>query len=194
VTDGDIDRIEALSTPRVTVVGRPVDAAGRVALEAWEAHHRDLYAFARAAVREPATAEDVVAEAYLRLIRELRHDRPPSDVRGWLFRVTANLVVSKGRRRAVASRMLHRLVRRDVGEAADAPTLRAERDRELLTALGVLPADHRTAVLLAAAGYSGREIAAAIGRSEPAVRTLLSRARLRLREQLERLEPREGGS
>ncbi len=189
MTDGDLDRIEALATPRLVAIGRPVDVAGRVALEAWEAHQRELYAFARAAVREPATAEDVVAEAYLRLIRELRHGRPPSDVRGWLFRVTANLVVSKGRRGAVASRMLHRLVRRDVGEAADVPTLRAERGREVLAALDVLPPDHRTAILLAAAGYSGREIAAAIGRTEPAVRTLLSRARVRMRE---RLEPREG--
>ena len=43
----------------------------------------------------------------------------------------------------------------------------------------------RTALLLAAEGFSGAEIAAAIGRSESATRTLLCRTRLRVRGRLE---------
>ena len=42
--------------------------------------------------------------------------------------------------------------------------------------------------MLAAHGFSGREVAEAIGRSELATRTLLCRARLRLRERLESTE------
>jgi RNA polymerase sigma-70 factor (ECF subfamily) len=188
VTDGEIDHPDPIAVPRPRALGRPIDATQRLVLEAYDAHQRDLYGFVRAAVREPDVAEDVVAEAFLRLIKEIRNDRTPTDVRGWLFRVAANLVISRGRRRAVAGRFVHRLVRRETAEPADAPALRAERSSDLLAALDDLPVDHRTALLLAAAGYSGREIATAIGRSEPAVRTMLSRSRLRLRE---RLQPRE---
>ena len=39
--------------------------------------------------------------------------------------------------------------------------------------------------MLAAHGFSGREIAAALGRSELATRSLICRARIRLRERLE---------
>jgi RNA polymerase sigma factor (sigma-70 family) len=185
VTDGEIEHLDPIAAPRPRALGRLADGTERLVLEAYDAHQGDLYGFVRAAVREPDVAEDIVAEAFLRLIREARAERAPSDVRGWLFRVAANLVISRGRRRAVATRFLHRLVRRDTAEPADAPALRAERGSELLAALDSLPIDHRTALLLAAAGYSGREIAATIRRSESAVRTLLSRSRLRLRERLQ---------
>jgi len=188
VTDGDLHPIDALSRPPERI-GRATDATERLVLDAYDANQRDLYRFVRAAVREQETAEDVVAEAFLRLIREVRAGRAPADVRGWLFRVAANLVISGGRRRTVAGRFLHRLVRHETVEPADARALRGERRDALLEALDALPIDHRAALLLAAEGYSGREIAAAIGRSESAVRTLLCRARLRLRE---RLEPGEG--
>lgn len=157
-------------------------------LALYDANQTDLYRFARALVREPEAAEDVVAESFARLIREVHAGRAPSDARGWLFRVVANLVVSAGRRRAVASRLLPRLVSREETEPADARALRGERQAELLSALSHLPSDHRAALLMAAHGFSGREIAEAIGRSEPAVRTLLSRARLDLRHRLQWLE------
>ena len=43
----------------------------------------------------------------------------------------------------------------------------------------------RAALLLASEGFSGAEIATAIGRSEAATRTLLCRTRLRVRGRLE---------
>jgi RNA polymerase sigma-70 factor (ECF subfamily) len=190
VTDGDVDRIEPLATGTRTGVGlRAASTAGAsFVLEAYDTHQRDLYGFVRALVRDPELAEDVVADTFVKLLGEYRAGRPPIEVRAWLFRVAANLVVNSGRRRAVAGRYLHRLVRRGHEEAADARLLRSERTEELVSALAGMPADHRTALLLAAHGFSGREIAVAIDRSEVAVRTLLSRARVRLRE---RLEPKE---
>jgi RNA polymerase sigma-70 factor (ECF subfamily) len=189
VTDGDVERIEPLATTRAGVGGRAASGADAASvLDAYDAHQRDLYGFVRALVRESELAEDIVADTFVKLLGEYRAGRPPIEVRAWLFRVAANLVVTSGRRRAVAGRYLHRLVRRGHEEAADARVLRSERTEELVAALADLPADHRTALLLAAHGFSGREIAIAIDRSEVAVRTLMSRARVRLRE---RLEPRE---
>ena len=166
-------------------VQRELDAS---IAEAWDAHHRDLHTFARSLVREPAAAEDLVADAFAKLIAETTAGRAPDRARPWLFRVIANQVVNESRRRAVAARLLDRLVRRDTADPADAGLLRAEADAVVREGLLALPADARTALLLAAHGFSGREIASAIGRSEAATRTLLSRGRVRLREVLEGME------
>ena len=60
----------------------------------------------------------------------------------------------------------------------------AEIRTDLLDALAALPADGRIALVMAAHGSTGQEIAAALGKSETATRTALYRARIRLREQL----------
>jgi RNA polymerase sigma factor (sigma-70 family) len=161
-------------------------------LGAYDAHQRDLYGFARSLARDPESAEDLVADAFAKLVHEIVAGRPPERLRPWLFRVVANHAVNQGRRRAVAARFLGRLVNRETAEPADAALLRAESGAAVRAALGSLPVAMRTALLLAAEGFSGREIAAAIGRSEAATRTLLSRGRVRLREQLERAEREEG--
>ncbi len=151
---------------------------------AYEAHHRDLLAFARALVRDPEAAEDLVADAFVRLIAEVRAGRAPTETRGWLYRVVANLVVSRGRRLRTARHYLARLVDRRVVESPESSLARSEIRADLLDALAALPTDGRVALVMAARGSSGHEIADALGKSETATRTALYRARIRLREQL----------
>jgi DNA-directed RNA polymerase specialized sigma24 family protein len=67
--------------------------------------------------------------------------------------------------------------------------LRHEQASALGDVLMLLSAEARAALLLSADGFSGEEIAAAIGRSHGATRTLLSRARVKVRVELERREP-----
>jgi RNA polymerase sigma-70 factor (ECF subfamily) len=150
----------------------------------YDAHRGDLYSFACALVRDPDAADDLVAEAFLRLIRETREDRAPDDPRAWLYRVVANLSLSRGRRLRTAQRFIRQLVDRRVGEAADAPVLRRELPADLERALLSLTPDARVAVVMAARDCSGREIALALGRSETGARTILHRARLDLRARL----------
>ena len=59
-----------------------------------------------------------------------------------------------------------------------------ERATVVRDAVASLPRVERAALVLAAEGYAGREIARAIGRSEGATRTLMCRARSRLRSEL----------
>jgi RNA polymerase sigma-70 factor (ECF subfamily) len=182
----------SLSTPGpVTIRARRAVAADveAVVLAAYHAHARDLNAFARSLVRDRADAEDLVAEAFLRLVREASAGRVPDDVRGWLYRVVGNLVVSRGRRLAVARRFVAHLVDRRTGESPEARHLRLDVPADLRDAVLALPPDARVAVVMAARGASGREIAAAIGRSEAATRTLLTRARQRVRARLEEGAP-----
>jgi DNA-directed RNA polymerase specialized sigma24 family protein len=73
---------------------------------------------------------------------------------------------------------------------ADVETLRRETNAALHAGLATVPADARAALLMAAQGFSGREIAEAIGRSEMATRTMMFRAREKLRVYLARDEVR----
>jgi len=174
---------EGVASVRVAGTGRTVDV-GPAVLAIYDAHHRELASFIRGIERDPRVAEDVLSETFVRLIEEIRRGRMPDQPRAWLYRVAANLVADGGRHRTVVGRVLGRLVDHRTEPPPDDEILRGELRREVHTALGTLPTDARTALLLAAHGFSGREVAAALGRSELATRSLICRARLRLREQL----------
>lgn len=178
----------------------PVDATTRsvgaradaTVVDAWTAHHEEVYAYLVRTTRDPAAAEDLLQEAYVRLLRETRAGRAPDNTRAWLYRVAANLAVSRGRRLGTAIRWLAGSGRRAAQPATDDPPeaalLAREGSSELVGALASVKPDARAALLLAAEGFTGAEIAAAIGRSEAATRTLMCRARLQVRSGLARAE------
>lgn len=168
--------------PAATV---PVDA-DRAVIEAWRAHHAELFGFLFGSTRDEAAAEDLLQDAFLRLTREARAGRMPELVRPWLFRVAGNLAISRARRGSIAMRWLQQQIHREsrTAESPESRTIRHEAAADMAAALAGLPPDARAALLLASQGFSGVEIAAAIGRTDAATRTLMSRARLRLRSEL----------
>ena len=164
---------------------RPAGSMARaIATSMFERHHDELRRAALRACRDPETAEDLVQEALLRLMVEVDTRGAPDNVRAWLHRVIANLAISLGRRTTVSRRYAGALVPRDEPATPEAIVLDLEARSALAAALGSLPEATRTALLLAASGYPGAEIAAAIGRSDTATRTMMSRARLKLRGSL----------
>jgi RNA polymerase sigma factor (sigma-70 family) len=163
-----------------------------VVADAWVQFHEEVYAFLVRTVRDVEAAEDLLQEAFLRLTRQVRTAGAPDNTRAWLYRVAANLAVSRGRRISASIRGLLRLNgRRETGTREDTPevsALRHEASVELVGILRTLPPASRAALLLSSEGFSGAEIAVAIGRSEAATRTLLCRTRLRVRHELEAAE------
>src|SRR5262245_11741453 len=156
--------------------------------DAFESYAAELYSFLRRSTRDERAAEDLLQETFLRLTKEVDAGRTPEQLRGWLYRVASNLVVSRGRRSTTAFAWMTAHGRQEVGGVVDSPeaqVLARERRSGLDAVLSTLPAEARTALLLSANGFSGEEIAAAIGRSHGATRTLLSRARVRVRIALE---------
>jgi RNA polymerase sigma-70 factor, ECF subfamily len=171
---------EAATEPiRRTVPGAQTEADVSQAYAEW---HQDLFAFIVSATRDRELAEDLLQETFLRLVRETQAGRTPDNTRAWLYRVASNLVVSRTRRRAVAGRWLSHLVQSESGEAADAEVLRKEGRGDLERLLRNVSPEARVGLLLAAHGFSGAEVAATIGRTDGATRTLLCRARLHLRQ------------
>jgi RNA polymerase sigma-70 factor (ECF subfamily) len=176
----------AVAVPEVVELGGHPDAYhAEDVLSAYDAFQHELFSFAFASTRSSDAAEDLVQDTFERLIEVTAAGNAPTNTRAWLYRVLANLVTSRGRRRLVAVRNLPFLVRRDSTEAAEDAYLRGQVDQRIPAALESLSDLERTALLLAARGLPGRDVAAAIGRSEAATRTLMCRARLRIRKQLD---------
>jgi len=149
---------------------------------AYQLHAPELQRFAVRRLRDQSAAEDVVHEAYLRLAAEARSGRFPRQPRAWLYRTTLNLVIS-GARRAAVARAAARLDRFDVvdHDTPESVCLSRERDAGLASALRTIGSEGQTGLRMAAEGYSGREIARSVARSEVATRAMLHRARLALR-------------
>jgi RNA polymerase sigma-70 factor, ECF subfamily len=152
----------------------------------YDACGRELYGYCAGVARDAGIAEEVVQEAFARLIREQRAGRYPENPRAWLYTVATNLLRMRARRLSIVERWWRGPGRQteEVDAAAEDVVLRRERTSELSRALADLPSESRAALLLAADGFSGREIAELLGRSEGATRNLMWRARLALRDQL----------
>jgi RNA polymerase sigma factor (sigma-70 family) len=112
----------------------------------------------------------------------------PLDARAWLFRVAGNLAVSAARRRLTVRRWAPWLAGSDSEASPEQQYLRREDADRVHAALAGLRADDRVGLLMAAHGCPTPEIAQALGRSELATRSLLCRARIKLRDQVERGE------
>jgi RNA polymerase sigma-70 factor (ECF subfamily) len=151
------------------------------AVEAYEEEKQKLASFAYAITRDRDVADDLVQESYLRLVKEWHSGRSPENVSAWLFRVVSNLAMSRGRRLIVAQRFLQGAHNSTEAPSPDLEILRHEESAMLLEGLATLGPDAQTALLMAAHGFTGREIAQMLGRTESATRAVMCRARKKLR-------------
>ena len=168
---------------RLAVVS-DADTRADFVMAAYDANQRRLTSFAYALTRDADAADDLVQETFLRFVRHVRAEGVPDNIGGWLHRVCANLVISRGRRETVATRKKALLVDRSVGGSPEEYAIRTDEGQRLRNALAELPTDARTALLMAASGFSAAEIGEAIGRTANATSTYICRARIRLRELL----------
>ena len=153
--------------------------------EAYAAFAPGLRRFVIGQMRDQGAAEDVVHEAFLRLAVESRAGRRPMNPKAWLYRVARNLIVSGSRRAEVAQRRASQLGFVDIlDESPEMVVLSSERNRALGAALQLIGAPARASLILAAQGYTIREIGERLGRSAGATRTIICRARKVVRREL----------
>lgn len=125
----------------------------------------------------PDEAEDVVQETYLRARERLGQLRNPAAFEGWLVRIALNEARSIVRRRATYQQSL--------GDV-DPPIRARHSDVALLQLVNQLPVRERMAVaLFYGYGYDARDVGRLLGISHINARTVLFRARRRLRREWE---------
>jgi RNA polymerase sigma factor (sigma-70 family) len=148
----------------------------------------ELYGLACSVVGGRSETEDIVQEAFLRLIDAPVLDRPDAEVRAWLRRVCLNLSFNRVRDRRRAQARLERAGRLAIAGAegqSDDPSalvLSHEAREEVRLALAELPERQRNCVLLRHSGYSYAEIAATVGVAVGSVGVLLARGERAFRE------------
>lgn len=153
------------------------------ASQSW-AHHADLVMYARRVLGDRSdTAEDIVQEAYLRLLGLAASDEAPTSARPWLFRVVRNLAIDE--RRSVARRADPVAEPDILGTAAtdDTATLVEQREsiNEAFRDIAALPPRERRAIEMDQAGFGAQAIATELGTTPNAVHQALFRARRRMR-------------
>jgi RNA polymerase sigma-70 factor (ECF subfamily) len=127
-------------------------------------------------------AEDVVQEALLSLWENAATWRPEARIGTWLYRVSYNRAIDRLRRRRnfVDDSVLIEFP--DAAEPPDLRLVRGEAVHDLREAVARLAPRQRTAVLLFHfQELPQREVAEIMGISEPALESLLARARRRMR-------------
>jgi RNA polymerase sigma-70 factor (ECF subfamily) len=155
----------------------------------YRAYGSPVYSICLRFTRVPAHAEDLTQETFVEVIRSIRGFRGDAPVGAWIRRIA----VSKALmflRSAWHSRgqSLDDDWEEATAERADIGSLtgHAEQAIDLDTALGTLPAISRAVIWLHdVEGFTHKEIAALMGRTESFSKSQLSRAYQRLRPLLE---------
>lgn len=135
-------------------------------------HETAIYRTALAVTGNESDAKDVVQEVFLRAYTKAPEFESPEHETAWLTRVTVNLCRS----------VLRSPWRKRTQSLTDSyPAARPEQ-RVLLEYILRLPAKYRIAIhLFYYDGYSVKEIAELTGQKESSVRSILTRARQRLK-------------
>ena len=139
--------------------------------ELYRRYAGELYLYAYSLCQNEAQAQDLTAEAFCRALLAL--DGADAGWRSWLYKVCRNLWLDQVRRS------------RRLAPEPPGPELAAEGDvlEELLQALS--PVDREIVTLHYYGGLSLKEAGEAMGLTPGAARTLLCRARKKLKSRLE---------
>ena len=167
------------------------------------AHQGRVYAFAMRMCRNVEDAKDILQETFVGMLRSLREFREESRFTTWLYRIAANACLKKRRRGVFEPRpeqelSLDQLVphpeadgRRpeipDWSTDAEQALLQGELTAQMESAIDKLPREYKIVLLLRdVEGFSAEETAEVLHLSIPAVKSRLHRARVHLRDRVNR--------
>jgi RNA polymerase sigma-70 factor, ECF subfamily len=156
----------------------------------------NLYSAALRMTRNPADAEDLVQETYLRAYRGFSGFEEGTNLRAWMYRILTNTFINsyrKKQREPVTVQeddldewyLFDKLGESGVEPSAEAEVIRSMPDEDVQKALEALPEGFRLAVLLAdVEGFSYKEIAQILGIPIGTVMSRLHRGRRALEKAL----------
>jgi RNA polymerase sigma-70 factor (ECF subfamily) len=170
-------------SPALAASPPPTAATGAAAFEALYRECRDdVYAYVAALLRDPAAAEDVVAQAFERAYRRRgRWDARRGTRRAWLFGIARNAALDELRRRRRSASLNDDVLPTDLPATGDEE--QAMNRAMLRSALATLAPRERDLVALRFhGGLSHAEVARVLGVSESNAQTLLHRTLTKLRK------------
>ncbi len=158
-----------------------------------------LYSHALRLAKNPADAEDLVQETYLKGYRAFESFNEGTNLRAWLFRILTNSFINTYRKKqrsfeeqevediesAYLSTSLDTSSSRQLAISAEDALFERLTDDEIQIAVDSLPSSYKQVVLLAdVQGFSYKEIAEILEIPDGTVMSRLHRARAKLKNQL----------
>ncbi len=184
MASGYVEPIRRVSEVDQTWIDRAIEGDARAFEHLYRKHSGRVYALCLRMTADPALAEELAQDAFVRAWEKLDTFRGNSQFGTWMHRLTVNVVLSalRGRtrrlQREVATEQLADL-------PAEAPTQEPGVMRDLERAIASLPEGARKVfVLHDVEGYKHEEIAAMTGTATGTCKAQLHRARRLLREKL----------
>lgn len=154
----------------------------------YERHHRRVYSLCLRMVANATEAEDLTQEVFVQLFKKIGSFRGESAFTTWLHRMTVNHVLMHFRKRGV--RLEKTTEEGEIGDIQDIVQSIAERPRfidriALDKAISELPPGYRSVfVLHDVEGFEHEEVADMLGVSVGTSKSQLHKARMRLRDLL----------
>jgi RNA polymerase sigma-70 factor (ECF subfamily) len=162
----------------------------------YERHHRRVYSLCLRMVANATEAEDLSQEVFVQLFRKVGSFRGESAFTTWLHRLTVNHVLMHFRKKGV--RLEKTTDEGEISEMQDFIQAVTERPRfidriALDKAISELPPGYRTVfVLHDVEGFEHEEVAAMLGVSVGTSKSQLHKARMRLRDLINKGKPQRG--
>jgi RNA polymerase sigma-70 factor (ECF subfamily) len=159
----------------------------------FESYHDRIYRYVLSLVKNPAEAEDLTQDAFLRAYRHGDSLRDPEAVRGWLYRIATHVCLDRLRQRkpliSLDGEEGEGRVKPPVSESPSPLDVseRKETSACVQRCLDFLPDKYRAVILLHEAhSLTAPEIADLLGVTVTTVKIRLHRARHKLQQVMER--------
>lgn len=160
-----------------------VDAIGKL----YDQHQNAIFRYLWVRVGERPQAEDLTGEVFMRMLTALPNYRPTAPFRAWLYRIARNLLIDHYRKHGQTTTVPLETAEPQPTSSADLLTL-AEQNltlHQLQNALSQMDETQREVVTLRfLAGLSLQETAAALEKTEAAIKALQHRGLAALRQAL----------
>jgi RNA polymerase sigma-70 factor (ECF subfamily) len=184
-----------LTTPDSRLLEQAREYDLQALAEIYDRYAASIYRYLYRYLGDPAQAEDLTSDVFVRLLQVLGTRRAPrKQLRGWLYRVAHNLAMDSFRRAARSGTVSldeHPHLEGDgkLAAADDAPVVLVERNQtqeQLRAAVRQLTRDQQQVILLRfGEGLKIGDVSELMGKSEGAIKVLQHRAVKRLRKMLD---------